>query len=280
MKIGIIAELLRLGLRESIQRSAQLGATGIQIYADGNLTTLSDSELAEMKQYCNQCGVTVSAVCGDLGGHGFSRPEEQAMRIDQTMTIIDITEKLDSHVVTNHIGVVPSDTASREYKNMVYALRAVGRYAMLKNIVIAIETGPETPELLLQFLKDVDCKGIGVNMDPANLIMVQGSDPAAATRLLAPYIVHTHAKDGNRIQPCDPVKVYDAFAEGGFQKLVEETGELFREMPLGQGQIDWDAYLSALKEIGYDGYLTIEREVGEKPEQDIAEAVAFLKQRL
>ncbi|HEY3342670.1 MAG TPA: sugar phosphate isomerase/epimerase, partial [Anaerolineae bacterium] len=92
------------------------------------------------------------------------------------------------------------------------------------------------------------------------------------------YIVHTHAKDGIQLQPSDPLKVYGAFAEGGVEGL--DFGTYFKEMPLGQGSVKWDAYLRALREIGYAGYLTIEREVCQNPEEDIRQAITFLRDKI
>ena len=105
-------------------------------------------------------------------------------------------------------------------------------------------------------------------------------DAAEAVRILGPYIVHTHAKDGIHLRDCDPARVYNAFAEGGFGRLVAETGELFREVELGKGQVQWHPYLVALKECGFDGFLTIEREVGSNPDGDISNAIHFLRREL
>jgi L-ribulose-5-phosphate 3-epimerase len=123
--------------------------------------------------------------------------------------------------------------------------------------------------------------GVGVNLDPANLVMVGGHDPVEAVRLLGPYIVHTHAKDGRRLKPCSAAEVYGAFADGTFKALVERLGgDPFIEVPLGEGEVDWDAYLAALRGVGFSGFLTIEREVGDDPAADIAKAVNFLRARI
>jgi L-ribulose-5-phosphate 3-epimerase len=124
-------------------------------------------------------------------------------------------------------------------------------------VTFAGETGPEKATVLKKLLDDVGSKGLGVNLDPANLVMVAGDDPVRAVRTLAKYIVHTHAKDGVQIA-------------GGPEPS-------FKELPLGQGGVKWEAYLRALKAIGFDGFLTIEREVGDDPGKDIADAVAFLR---
>lgn len=283
MKIGMIVESLRCPLETGIPRARELGADGIQIYAiSPYLDMLNDSpdKLKILKETAEKNGLVFSAVCSDLGGHGFSDPPGNPERIEKTRRIMEASRIFNTHVLTTHIGVVPSDRNSKLYAEVVETLQTVGALAADNGMVLAIETGPESPEQLNQFLLDVDHKNIGVNMDPANLVMVQNADPAAAVRLLGKYIVHTHAKDGIHFQDCDPKRVYDAFAEGGFDQLVAETGELFREVELGKGQVDWNEYLKALREVGYDGFLTIEREVGSHPEKDIADAVRFLKSNL
>ena len=91
--------------------------------------------------------------------------------------------------------------------------------------------------------------------------------------------MHTHAKDGVKISDdMTPTEVYHAFAVGGVDALNACEG--FKELPLGQGDVQWDEYLKALKEIGYDGFLTIERECGENQREDITSAVRFLNERL
>ena len=285
MKIGIIVESLRLPLFAGLKKAAELGADGVQIYAvacnSHNLLEYSSQQLKELKKHCEDNNLVISAICGDLGGHGFRQPQGNSERIALSKQIIDIGLLLGTNIMTTHIGVVPEDTSDPMYDTMALALRDVGEHATSCGATLAIETGPETPEALKRFIEDaVGNNGIAVNMDPANLVMVQNVDPAAATLLLGNHIVHTHAKDGIHYQACDPARVYSAFAEGGFEQLVAETGELFAETPLGEGQVDWDAYLNALQDINYDGFLTIEREVGANPIQDISAAISFLKARV
>jgi L-ribulose-5-phosphate 3-epimerase len=118
-----------------------------------------------------------------------------------------------------------------------------------------------------QFLDRLHSRGVKVNYDPANFVMVTGDDPVKGVHTLKDYIVHTHAKDGVMIKQTDPEIVYNYFAEGGIEDLRLE--DYFKEMPLGQGHVDFNLYVQALREIGYNGFLTIEREVGENPEKDI-----------
>jgi sugar phosphate isomerase/epimerase len=101
--------------------------------------------------------------------------------------------------------------------------------------------------------------------------MVTGDDPAKAVHNLKDYIVHTHAKDGKQNFFVDPEIVY------GMVESHIVTHDSFIEVPLGEGSVPFPAYLKALEEIGYNGFLTIEREVGDDPEKDIRAAVEFLK---
>ena len=136
----------------------------------------------------------------------------------------------------------------------------------------AIETGPEKANTLCGFLDSLHSTGVAVNLDPANFVMVTGDDPVAAVYTLKKYIVHTHAKDGRRLYYRDPEALYGLAEE---DMLADAS---YIELPLGEGDVDFPNYLRALDEIGYQGFLTIEREVGDDPEGDIRKAVKFLEQ--
>lgn len=283
MKIGIIVEMLRRPLKEGIRKAGELGAEGIQVYALSRyLDMLGDpaEKLRELKALADDSGLVFSAVCSDLGGHGFADPAGNPERLEKTKRILEASHIFDTKILTTHIGVVPKPEDARRYADIVEVLKKVGNMSLNEGMVLAIETGPESASALRKLILDVDNPGIRVNLDPANLAMVQNEDAAEAVGLLGKFIVHTHAKDGLHLRDCDPARIYNAFAEGGFPQLVAETGELFREVPLGEGQVKWDPYLAALKRSGYDGFLTIEREVGEDPERDISAAVSFLKRKL
>ena len=117
-----------------------------------------------------------------------------------------------------------------------------------------------------------------MNLDPANFVMVTGQDPVEAVYLLKDYIVHTHAKDGVMLKKTSARVIYDHFADGGIEAL--NIADYFNETVLGEGHVDFDAYLDALNKIGYNGYLTIERETGGNPSADIALAADFLRKKL
>ena len=280
MKIGVITDCFKKTHEEGIKQAAILGLDGVQIYATtGEFSpALSAEEKAEYKRLLQEKGLVVSALCGDMGGYGFEIAKDNAERIEKTKHIIDLAVEFGAKVVTTHIGVIPEEKSHPRYEVMLTALTECGLYAKEKGVTLAIETGPEKAKTLLMFLEDTK-GGVGVNLDPANFTMVTGQDAVEAVYLLKDYIVHTHAKDGKMLNKNqNPTDVYHAFAVGGVDALNACEG--FKELPLGEGDVDWDNYLKTLKEIGYDGFLTIERECGDNPEKDIAQAVSFLKKCL
>lgn len=278
MKIGVITNCFKKTHAEGIKKAAELGLMGVQIYAtDGSFSpdTLTESDKEEYKRLLRENGISVSALCADMGGYGFEIAEDNPTRVEKTKRIIDLAVEFGAKVITTHIGVIPSDKSDPVYGTMLQALTEIGLYAKSRGVTAAIETGPEKATTLLAFLKDTR-GGVGVNLDPANFAMVTAEDPVAAVYLLRDYVVHTHAKDGILLDPNqDPRDVYHAFAIGGVDALNACRG--FKEVPLGQGQVDWDKYIEALKDIGYDGFLTIERECGDDPEADITLAASHLK---
>jgi sugar phosphate isomerase/epimerase len=236
---------------------------------------LSESDIECYRELLARNNLEISALCGDMGGHGFEIPADNPERIEKTKEIIDLACKFGTKVITTHIGVIPADTSSDKYKTMLSALRECGDYAKEKGVTLAIETGPETADVLCGFVNSAG-DGVGVNLDPANFVMVTGQDPAAAVRLLGKKIVHTHLKDGKMLKKTDPLIIYNHFAEGGIEAL--NVADFFIETPVGEGDVNWADYISALREIGYDGYLTIERETGADPVADIKKAADFVKE--
>lgn len=272
MKLGVITNCFRLPVRPAIERAAALGFDGVQIYATGGEfcpAALDTGARKEYKKLFCDLGLEVSALCGDMGGHGFEIREQTPARIEATNRIVDLAHELETSVVTTHIGVIPSDKNEEKYEVMLSALTACGRYAKEKGVTLAIETGPEDAKTLLAFLKDTD-GGVGVNLDPANFVMVTDQDPVEAVEMLGQYIKHTHVKDGVMLKKTDPKIIYGHFATGGIEAL--NIADYFKEVPVGEGDVDFPAYLEALKKVGFDGYLTIEREAGANPEMDIIKA--------
>ena len=275
--IGVMLESFRLPTPEAVKKAAEVGAKGIQMYctngehAPENMTPAKCAELLDMlKSY----GLRFSALCGDLG-HGFGNAELNPTLIEKSKRIVDLSLTLECGIVTTHIGVVPQDPGHDRYKIMQDACYQLAEYADSVGARFAVETGPETSADLKKFLDSLGgTKGVGVNLDPANLVMVTGDDPVAAVHNLKDYIVHTHAKDGVMLHRGNPEYIY-----GVVHPVPEEFQgiQYFAEVPLGQGNVHFDTYLAALDEIGYKGFLTIERECGGTPEADIRLAAEHLR---
>lgn len=269
-----------------MRKAKEAGADGVQIYAvqgEFDPANLSPSARREWKEYIASLGLEISALVGDLGGHGFQDPAQNRAKIEKSKRIMELAKELGTDIVTTHIGIVPSDHTSKIYETMHIACEELSRYAHEMNSYFAIETGPEPAARLKTFLDGLGSKGVSVNFDPANMVMVTGDDPVQGVHTLKDYIVHTHAKDGLKLADIDPRDVYGQYGYEApaldHEKMAEmaETGSAFREVPLGAGSVDWNNYLQALNDIGYTGFLTIEREVGTNPEEDIRQAVNFLK---
>jgi sugar phosphate isomerase/epimerase len=271
--IGIIINSFRTDIPTSVRKAAECGAQGIQVYSThGEMApeNLSPEKRREFLKLVKDNGLIISALCGDLGGGGFIHKDLNKERVEKSKRILDLAKDLETDIVTTHIGVVPSDPNHDRYKIMQEACHELAEYADSIDAHFAVETGPETSAVLKGFLDSLNSTGVGVNLDPANLVMVTGDDPVGAVHNLKKYIVHTHAKDGKQIFYRDPEIVY------GIKKDVIVTDDSFLEVPLGEGSVDFRKYLAALEEIGYNGFLTIEREVGDDPAKDIRAAVDFL----
>lgn len=274
--IGVMLDSFKLPVREAIAEAVKIGAKGLQMYATSgefapeNMTREKRNELLDMVK---SNGLVFSALCGDLG-RGFGNSELNPTLIEKSKRILDLAKELETDVVTTHIGVVPANPTHDRYKTMQQACFELAAYADKMNAHFAIETGPEIATTLKSFLDSLGSTGVAVNFDPANFVMVTGDDPVAAVYTLKDYIVHTHAKDGKKLKDVNPEIIY---------RIIDEeanSGNAYIELPLGEGDVDFKNYLSALDDIGYRGFLTIEREVGANPTADISLAANFLRNAL
>jgi len=273
--IGAMLDSFRLSDRDAIAAAKRIGAAGVQMYctsgehAPENMTRDKRRELLSMM---GDAGLVFSAICGDLG-RGFGHAELNPSLIDQSKRIMELAKELGTDIVTTHIGVLPSDPAHPRYGVTWEACRELAEFADGMGSHFALETGPEPSAALKRFLDSLGSRGVAVNLDPANLVMVVGNDPADAVYNLKDYIVHTHAKDGVMVQRTNPEYIY-----GVTPTPKDVRGAVFyRETPLGEGNVNFPAYLAALEEIGYRGFLTIEREAGDDPVKDIGLAAEYLR---
>lgn len=280
LKIGVMLESFKCDVIEAIKKAAELGVDGIQFYGvSGELDCdkLTDNKKSELKSLLIQHNLQVSAVCADLGGYGFEIAENNHSRIEKTCRVMDLAKEMDCSVVTTHIGVIPLYNCVKK-QTLSEACEKIGEYGEKIGVKLAIETGPELVLTLKSFLDELKTEYVGVNYDPANLVMVTGDDPVQGVYALKNRILHTHAKDGIMKNRTDPKIIYDYFAEGGIGDL--RLDDYFKETPLGKGDVDFKGWINALEDIGYTGFLTIERETGEMPYEDIKIAVDYIKKYL
>jgi sugar phosphate isomerase/epimerase len=268
--IGVIIDSFRTDTKTAIAKAAEMGADGIQMYAsygDKAPENMTAEKRRELLDIVKSHGLKFSALCGDLG-RGFHHKELNPELIERSKRILDLAKDLETDIVTTHIGVVPTDKSVERYGVMQAACFELASYADSIGSHFAIETGPEPSLVLKNFLDGLGSTGVAVNLDPANLVMVVGDDPVEAVHNLKDYIVHTHAKDGIMVTRTNPEYIY------GVTPRPEDIAgiEFFREVPLGEGGVDFSKYLKALDEVGYRGFLTIAREVGADPSVDIKKA--------
>ena len=275
-KIGAMLESFKLPLPEALALMSDMKIGGTQMYATKGQyapENMTHSARVELLNAVEGHGLSFSALCGDLGC-GLGNAEMNPALIEKSKRIMELALDLNTNIITTHIGVIPDNEDHDRYKIMQDACHELSNFAGSMGAYFAVETGPETAVILRRFLDGIGSRGIAVNLDPANLVMVTGDDPVQAVYTLKDYIVHTHAKDGRKLRESNPEVIY---------KIIEDViggCKYFEELPLGEGDVDFSAYLKALDDVGYKGFLTIEREVGENPSEDIKRAARFLREKI
>lgn len=275
-----MVESFRLGFKNGVEKAASLGIEGIQAYATGGelgVDDITDAKLKEALDIVKSNGLVFSAICGDFG-HGFMNPEPNKIYVEKSKRVLDLAKKLECNIVTTHIGTVPAE--ENETKEIMRkACRELAEYADSVGSAFAVETGPEPGKVLGEFLDSLGAGGVRVNFDPANLVMCVDDRPENALKYLGKYVVHTHAKDGIMLKKKIEEKI-NIGEEAKEHQALADMGMKYLELPLGEGDVNFDVYLPALAATGFNGFLTIEREVGDNPEKDIALAVEFLKEKI
>ncbi len=165
-----------------------------------------------------------------------------------------ITEELGVRYLSLHAGFIEESDATRA-KTIRDRMTRLADAAAERKVMLLMETGQETAENLRLFLEEVNHPALGVNLDPANMVLYDKGDPVAAVHTLAPWIKHVHVKDALR---------------------AKQPGMWGQEVPWGEGDVRADDFLTALGAIGFDGVLAVERECGDDRLGDIRLAVERL----
>lgn len=163
----------------------------------------------------------------------------------------DIAAQLGIHLVTFHAGFLPADETDPDYVKLHHRLDLIADVFGAKNIDVAFETGQETAGVLLRFLRKLGRKNVGVNFDPANIILYDNGNPVEALRDLGAWLKQVHVKDGTR---------------------TKTPGTWGDEVVVGSGEVPWEAFLATLEELRFSGWCCIEREAGNSRAEDIRAA--------
>jgi sugar phosphate isomerase/epimerase len=178
-------------------------------------------------------------------------------RITRIKQVSDFAKKAGIPGVQTHCGFLPENPNEPLYTEAVNAIRTVAGYCKQNGQTFRCETGQETPITLVRAIKDIGLDNVGVNFDAANLVLYGKANPVDAVEVLGPYIMGVHAKDG--LYPTNP-------------------RQLGREVPIGEGKVNFPVLIGLLKKAGYTNALTIEREIeGARQTQDILGAKAYLE---
>lgn len=267
--IGIFTSV-GAGLGLPLPTAVELGISSIHLHAP-KTESLTDEFAASLASQLEDSAISISCLFAGFEGEsyediptvertvGLVNPETRAGRHAELKRISDFGKILSVPAVGLHIGFVPHDTASQPYQELLTTVRDVCSHCAANGQSLHLETGQETAEALIQFLSDVGCGNLFVNFDPANMILYGAGQPLPALEMLGPHVRSVHCKDAT---------------------WSDQPGKTWgQEVPLGEGDVDMGAYLKMLKKIGYQGPLTIEREIPQEPERqrtEIGQAVELL----
>lgn len=264
--IGIIIQLKEI-LDHGIESILDLGLNCCQInnwdaalYTEDNAEKLRNIIKDKIKISSIWAGWSPPAVWNFIDGPitlGIVPPEFRAVRINEIKRGIDFAVMTGVEDVTTHMGFIPENPAERLYRETVTAVREIGSYAKKYGKFFNFETGQETPVTLMRTIADTGLDNLGVNLDPANLLLYGKANPVDAVDIYKDSIRGIHVKDG--MYPTD-------------------WHHLGREMPVGEGLVNFPALIEKLKKYKYDKAYIIEREIsGEQQIIDIKKAKEFLE---
>ena len=268
MKIGVCVNFDSVSeMSKKFKSLKQEGFDNCQLIS-WNPALWTDENLEMIKTLTNENGITISAFwCGWEGPSvwdfydgqltlGLVPPEYRVMRIKNLCDGAGFAKKLGVENVVTHMGFIPENPNDPQFAPFCVAVRTVAQHLKQNGQYLLFETGQETPVTMLRCFETVGCDNLGVNLDTANVILYGKANPVDALDVFGKYVRNLHAKDG-----CYPTNGHD----------------LGKETRIGDGKVDFKALFKKLHELGYDGYVTIEREIsGEQQTEDIRHAKKYL----
>ncbi len=259
--IGVFTSI-DAGLGVRLEVAHELRIPTIQLHAPHGETRTRDNAQKFLTRI-RQLEIELTCVFGGFNGESYADipTVEQTVglvpigtrveRLNEMKEISDFAKLLSCSAIGLHLGFVPHDTASSDYRAIVGVTQELCDHAARNGQSVHLETGQETADALLGFLRMVDRENLGINFDPANMILYGTGQPIEALKKVGHFVRSVHCKDA---------------------LWSDQPGVTWgREVPLGEGQVDIEAYLGALNAIGYRGPLTIEREIPQEPERQKAE---------
>ena len=268
--IGVFASIdAGLGVRLEVARD--LGVHTIHLHTP-HAESRTPQRAAEFKKRLADLDITITCVFAGFDGEsyadiptvvrtvGLTPLETRASRTTELKAIADFARELGVDTVGMHLGFVPHDKSDPDYRKLLDITRDVCDHCKGNRQALHLETGQEPVDVLIEFLDEVERDNIFVNFDPANMILYGAGEPIPALEQLGSRVHSIHCKDAT---------------------WSDQPGDTWgREVPLGEGDVDFEAFMQTLRKIGYTGPLTIEREIPQEPERQKAEigrAIELLK---
>jgi sugar phosphate isomerase/epimerase len=256
-ELGVFASI-DAGLGVKLEVAHELGVPTIQLHAPQKATR-TRRHAERFLNRLEELGIRITVVFGGFAGESYADiptcvrtvglvpPETRAERVREMKEIADFARLLGVDAVGLHLGFVPHDPADPLRGEVLTVTREVCDHCQRNGQRFHLETGQESADTLLQFLGDVERDNLLVNFDPANMILYGSGDPIEALRKVGRYVRSVHCKDG---------------------KWAAQPGQEWgAEVPLGEGDVGMENFLRTLKEVGYQGPLTIEREIPQDPQR-------------
>jgi sugar phosphate isomerase/epimerase len=259
--IGVFASI-DAGLGVKLEVVHELGIPTIQLHAP-QAATRTPASAKQFADKLKSMGISITVVFGGFEGESYADiptvvktvglvpPATRAARLQEMKEISDFAKLLGCDAVGLHLGFIPHDKNDPLYQGARSAAQELCDHCRGNGQRLHLETGQETADGLLAFLADVGRDNLFVNFDPANMILYGSGEPIEALRKVGKHVRSCHCKDATWAK--NPGKEWGC------------------EVPFGQGQVGAEQFLRTLAEVGFDGPLTIEREIPQDPVRQKAE---------
>jgi L-ribulose-5-phosphate 3-epimerase len=264
LQIGVMTHISTTP-EDAMGKTADLGLHSCQSLWPPN----GRPELAKhLRQAADDADVTITTLWAALSGPaawnftegpitiGLVPPEFRADRVEELEKAAEVAAEIGVQSITTHVGFIPEFPGDPLYQGTLVALKAVAQKCLECGVEFWFETGQETPITVLRTIEDIGTQNLGINLDPANLLMYGKANPVDALDVFGQWVRGVHAKDG---------------------EYPTNGAELGVEKPMGEGRVNFPALVPKLKSLGYKGHLTIEREIsGPEQVEDIQRAIEIL----